>query len=113
MIMIEYELRREKTCLWGPQHLYYLCSEDKGADQLRSYRASATLFLHLYHHKGGSHDAAHIMSDFPSSLKGLVVMVLVLCPSSSRRRGGLVVERRTPERGVGGSILTQVAVLYP
>ena len=29
------------------------------------------------------------------------------------RRGGLVVERRTPEQEVGGSILTQVAVLYP
>ena len=29
------------------------------------------------------------------------------------RRGGLVVERRTPERGVGGSILTWVAMLYP
>ena len=29
------------------------------------------------------------------------------------RRGGLVVECRTPEREVGGSILTQVAVLYP
>ena len=28
-----------------------------------------------------------------------------------RRRGGLVVECRTPEREVGGSILTQVAVL--
>ena len=27
------------------------------------------------------------------------------------KRGGLVVERRTPEREVGGSILTQVAVL--
>ena len=27
------------------------------------------------------------------------------------RRGGLVVERRTPERDVGGLILTQVAVL--
>ena len=43
------------------------------------------------------------MSDLPSSLKGLVVMVLVLCPSSSRRRGGLVVERQTLEREVGGS----------
>ena len=30
-----------------------------------------------------------------------------------RRRGGLVVKRRTPEREIGGSILTQVAVLYP
>ena len=29
------------------------------------------------------------------------------------RRGGLVVERRTPERKVGGSIFTQIAVLYP
>ena len=29
------------------------------------------------------------------------------------RRGGLVVECRTPERGAGGSILTQVAVLCP
>ena len=29
------------------------------------------------------------------------------------RRGGLVVERRTPEREVGGSMLTQVAVLCP
>ena len=30
-----------------------------------------------------------------------------------RRRGGLVVERRMPEREVVCSILTQVAVLYP
>ena len=29
------------------------------------------------------------------------------------RRGCLVLERRTPEREVGGSILTQVPVLYP
>ena len=29
------------------------------------------------------------------------------------RRGGLVVQRRNPEQEVGGSILTQVAVLYP
>ena len=33
--------------------------------------------------------------------------------SSLSWRGGLVVERRTPERVVGGSILNQVAVLYP
>ena len=31
----------------------------------------------------------------------------------SRRRGGLVVERRAPEREVGGSILSQVSMLYP
>ena len=29
------------------------------------------------------------------------------------RRDGLVVEHQTPEREVGGSILTQVAVLCP
>ena len=29
------------------------------------------------------------------------------------RHRGLVVERRTPEREVGGSILTQIAVLCP
>ena len=37
------------------------------------------------------------------------------CPDSTLkgRRGGLGVERRTPEREVGGSKLTQVAVLCP
>ena len=29
------------------------------------------------------------------------------------RRGGLVVERRTTDREVGGSILTRVALLHP
>ena len=29
------------------------------------------------------------------------------------RRGGLVIERRTPKREIGGSILTQVAMLCP
>ena len=33
--------------------------------------------------------------------------------SEPGRRRGLLVERRTPEREVGGSILTQVAVLCP
>ena len=69
-----YELRREKTCLWGfrqgsdtnqavqPQKMaiglkfwikeeegsFYLCSENKGADQLRSYdRADLQLFSHM------------------------------------------------------------------
>ena len=39
--------------------------------------------------------------------------VYMLLFSSRTQRGGLVVERRTPEREVGGSILTQVAVLCP
>ena len=33
--------------------------------------------------------------------------------SETWRRGGPVVERRTPEREVGGSILTRIAMLYP
>ena len=37
----------------------------------------------------------------------------ILSISTFGRLGGLVVERRTPEREVGGSILTRVAVLYP
>ena len=34
-------------------------------------------------------------------------------PKPRRRRGGLVVERWTPGREVGGSTLTWVTVLYP
>ena len=34
-------------------------------------------------------------------------------PDVYGRRGSLVVERRTPEREVGGSILTRVTVLDP
>ena len=33
--------------------------------------------------------------------------------TAKRRRGDLVVECQTPEREIGGSIHTQVAVLYP
>ena len=51
----------------------------------------------------------------------LTLLLLIVLYSSTKpfivkllygwRRGGLVVERRTPEREVGGSIITQVAVL--
>ena len=44
MITNEYKPGREKTCLRGPKDLYYLCSEDKGADQLRNYRASRVMY---------------------------------------------------------------------
>ena len=43
------------------------------------------------------------------SLRSLKGHITIVCG----RRRGLVVERRTPEREVGGSILAQVAVLYP
>ena len=48
------------------------------------------------------------MHCLPSSFGGIS---LRQAPIWVRRRGGLVVERRTPEREVGFSILTQVAVL--
>ena len=35
------------------------------------------------------------------------------CTTAPGRRGGLVVERRIPEREVGDAILTRVAMLYP
>ena len=38
---------------------------------------------------------------------------VILHYSCLRRHRGLMVERRTPEREVGGSILNRVAVLYP
>ena len=50
-LVIEYEPRCEKTCLRGPTHLYYLCSEDIGADQLGSYMYRASdlrLRFHIY-----------------------------------------------------------------
>ena len=49
------------------------------------------------------------LSIHPSTIH--VISRIEVCFSG--RRGGLVVERRSPEREVGGSILTQVAVLCP
>ena len=89
MIMIEYEPRREKICPRVTKHLYYLCSDDKGADQLRSHRA--TSFSYLYHQKVGFLMTRLIyMSDFPSSLKGLVVMVLVFPAVQIKHRRGSI-----------------------
>ena len=45
------------------------------------------------------------------SLQHKAVYVMLICLRGRRR--GLVVKSRTPEREVGGSILTRVAVLYP
>ena len=39
--------------------LYYLCSKNKGADQLRSYRAADLCLRFTYAKNGFSHDAAH------------------------------------------------------
>ena len=44
--------------------LYYLCSEKKGADQLRGYRAADLRFLFAYAKSWFSHGAAHILSIF-------------------------------------------------
>ena len=42
------------------ENLYYLCSENKGADQLLSYCESAPLFSHNYADCWFSHDLAHM-----------------------------------------------------
>ena len=61
---------------------------------------------------------AYLVSPFSLTKIMLLKPLFVLTKHNSNmfyqihgRRGGLVVERRTPEREVGGSI--QVAVLYP
>ena len=75
------EPRHEKTCLRGdtnqavlPQMmvrglkcrilevegLYYLCKENKGADQLRSYAQLICAFVYAYAKNMFSHDAAHL-----------------------------------------------------
>ena len=45
--------------------LYYLCSENKGADQLRGYTAKLIfVFVFAYAKCWFSHDAAQMISDF-------------------------------------------------
>ena len=65
---------------------YYLCCENKGADNFAVTAKLICVFVFAYAKRWFSHDA-------------------------DGRRGGLVVEHRTPEREVGGSILPQVTVL--
>ena len=70
-----------------PTHLYYLCSEDIDADQLRSYMYRASdlrLRFRIYISKKyvfsrrGSYNIRDSLAH-----KGMVAMMLVLCPSSS------------------------------
>ena len=46
------------------EELYYLCSENKGADQLRGYREADLRFVFAYAKSRFSHDAAHFMNWF-------------------------------------------------
>ena len=41
------------------EELYYLCSENKGADQMGSYRQQICTFVFTYTKSRFSHDAAH------------------------------------------------------
>ena len=59
-----------------------------------------------------SHNTLYLLSPLLCFFVVLKRDLFVYRDDSGRRRG-LVVERRTPEREVGGSILTRVAVLYP
>ena len=43
------------------QGLYYLCSENKCADQLRGYRAADLRLFFAYAKSRFSHDAAHLV----------------------------------------------------
>ena len=43
------------------EELYYLCSENKGADQLLGYREADLLFVFAYAKCWFSHDAAQII----------------------------------------------------
>ena len=40
--------------------MYYLCNENKGADQLRSYREADLVFVFAYSKSRFSHDVAHL-----------------------------------------------------
>ena len=55
----------------------------------------------------------HLQDGFLICYRKMTAGTTQLITIVNGRRGGLVVERRTPEREVGGSILTRVAVLYP
>ena len=46
-------------------------------------------------------------------LSYIILRLFTILPIRNMEARGLVVERRTPEREVGGSILTQIAVLCP
>ena len=45
---------------WEVEELYYLCSENKGADQLRGYAKLICVFVFAYAKCWFSHDTAHI-----------------------------------------------------
>ena len=47
------------------------------------------------------------------SINSCIQFYCLLRKTENRRRGGLVVERRTPEREVGSLILTRVTVFCP
>ena len=50
-----------KFRIYVEEGLYYLCSENKGADQLRGYReAQICIFVFAYAKSRFSHDEAHI-----------------------------------------------------
>ena len=48
-----------KFPIWKVEPLYYLCSENKGADQLSGYLA-ADICVFVYTKGGFYHDAAHL-----------------------------------------------------
>ena len=49
-----------KFRIWKIEGLYYLCSENKGADQLRGSHEADQLFVFAYAKSRFSHDEAHM-----------------------------------------------------
>ena len=53
--------RGSKFRIYEVEGLYYSCSENKGADQLRGYREADPRLCFAYAKSRFSHDAAHLM----------------------------------------------------
>ena len=59
-VQLQKMARGLKFRIWKVEGLYYLCSENKGADQLRGYREADLRFFFAYAKCWFSHDAAQI-----------------------------------------------------
>ena len=61
-VQLQKMARGLKFWIWKIEGLYYLCSENKGADQLRGYREADLRLCFRICKRWFSHDAAHMVS---------------------------------------------------
>ena len=59
-VQLQKMARGLKFQIWKVEGLYYLCSENKGADQLRGYREADLCLRFRICKRWFSHDAAHL-----------------------------------------------------